>query len=98
MHVLNYWVGPTIKALPEAYGMLLDALRAAMLEQFGHNDFRAFPDGPTPTRTEAQSHVHAAYLHLLKVGRKEARWDILDEGEGCEEVSLAGRVSVSVSV
>lgn len=93
MNVLNYWVIPTIKALPETYEVLLDAVRTAMLDLAGHNDFKTFPNGPSSSGRE--SYVHAAYLHLLKIGRKEAFWDVLEEG--CEEVRCQGRVAVRVA-
>ncbi|XP_034237777.1 LOW QUALITY PROTEIN: thyroid adenoma-associated protein homolog [Thrips palmi] len=66
INVLNYWVSPTVKAFPSTLPSLLAAMKGPM-------DAAMAGD-----RAHEHTFAHAAFLHLLKIGRKEGFWDPLD--------------------
>lgn len=64
--MLNYWVSPTVKAFPNTLATLLAAMKGPMEATVAGD------------RAHEHTYVHAAFLHLLKIGRKEGFWDPLD--------------------
>lgn len=70
-NVLNYWVIPTVTTFPETYRVLLDAMKAPLAAAMADED--------------TTSYGHAAYIHLLKIGRKDGFWDVLDAGDEVAE-------------
>lgn len=66
INVLNYWVTPTVKAFPDTLPTLLAAMADPMRATMAGN------------RVHEDSYAHVAFLHLLKIGRKEGFWDPQD--------------------
>lgn len=68
MNVLNYWVLPTATAFPDAIRSMLAAMKGPIAA--------AMADGAPATE---KTHGHAAFLHLLKIARKNfGLWDAAD--------------------